>query len=393
VAGIIVVLAVVFFAVVLASRAVRIIPQARAGVVERLGRYSRTLDPGLTMLVPFIDRVKPLIDLREQVVNFSPQPVITEDNVVVGIETVLYFTITEPKSATYEIANPLQAIEQLTVTTLRNVIGGLTLEATLTARESVNVELRGALDDATGKWGIRINRVEIKSVDPPADIRAAMEKQMRAERDRRAAILTAQGTKQAAILTAEGEKQSAVLKAEGARQAAILRAEGEAKAIATVFDAIHAGDPDEKLLSYQYLQMLPELARGDSNKVFVIPSEFTQAFAGIGNALSEYVGRGPGRPGGLGAGGGSTPELGGPTDPGDQVEETPAIGDTPAIGESGLTDDGNLAEDPGALDDAGLAGAASLGDVPSLVDDLDLDLLPGDGSVPTSESPPGGSTA
>ena len=309
-AGLIVAIAVAFFVLVLASRMVRIIPQARAGVVERLGRYSRTLDPGLTLLVPFIDRVKPLIDLREQVVNFSPQPVITEDNVVVGIETVLYFTITEPKSATYEIANPLQAIEQLTVTTLRNVIGGLTLEATLTARESVNVELRGALDDATGKWGIRINRVEIKSVDPPADIRAAMEKQMRAERDRRAAILTAQGTKQAAILTAEGEKQSAVLKAEGARQAAILRAEGEAKAIATVFDAIHVGDPDEKLLSYQYLQMLPELARGDANKVFVIPSEFTQAFAGIGNALSEYVGRGPATrrrrgPGGAGGCGGS----------------------------------------------------------------------------------------
>jgi regulator of protease activity HflC (stomatin/prohibitin superfamily) len=286
-AALIVAAIVVFFVIVLASRVIRIIPQARAGVVERLGRYSRTLEPGLTLLVPFIDRVKPLVDLREQVVNFKPQPVITEDNVVVAIETVLYFTITEAKSATYEIANPLQAIEQLTVTTLRNVIGGLTLEATLTARENVNVELRGALDDATGKWGIRINRVEIKSVDPPEDIRAAMEKQMRAERDRRAAILTAEGTKQAAILTAEGEKQGAVLKAEGSRQAAILRSEGEAKAIATVFAAIHAGDADEKLLSYQYLQMLPRLAQGDANKVFVIPSEFTQAFAGIGEALSR----------------------------------------------------------------------------------------------------------
>ena len=288
-AAIIVVVIVGFFLLALASRVIRIIPQARAGVVERLGRYSRTLEPGLTLLVPFVDRVKPLVDLREQVVNFKPQPVITEDNVVVGIETVLYFTITEAKAATYEIANPLQAIEQLTVTTLRNVIGGLTLEATLTARESVNVELRGALDDATGKWGIRINRVEIKSVDPPEDIRAAMEKQMRAERDRRAAILTAEGTKQAAILTAEGEKQAAVLKAEGSRQAAILRSEGEAKAIATVFEAIHAGDADEKLLSYQYLQMLPRLAQGDANKVFVIPSEFTQAFAGIGEALSRRV--------------------------------------------------------------------------------------------------------
>jgi regulator of protease activity HflC (stomatin/prohibitin superfamily) len=390
-AGLIVLGVVVIFLLALAARTVRIIPQARAGVVERLGRYSRTLDPGLTMLVPFIDRVKPLIDLREQVVNFAPQPVITEDNVVVGIETVLYFTITEPKSATYEIANPLQAIEQLTVTTLRNVIGGLTLEATLTARESVNVELRGALDDATGKWGIRINRVEIKSVDPPADIRAAMEKQMRAERDRRAAILTAQGTKQAAILTAEGEKQSAVLKAEGARQAAILRAEGEAKAIATVFDAIHAGDPDEKLLSYQYLQMLPELARGDSNKVFVIPSEFTQAFAGIGNALNEYVGRGLGGPSGSGgsiAAAGETPEL--------SVDELGA-------GDSGLTDDGELVSDPGAAEPADLpsdlaAGAAALPADPGLDEDLDLagevdlGLLPGDASVPSSGSPESGSS-
>ena len=201
---------------------------------------------------------------------------ITQDNVVVAIETVLYFTINDPRAATYEIASPLQAIEQLTVTTLRNVIGGITLEESLTSRENVNTQLRGVLDEATGKWGIRINRVEIKSVDPPPDIKAAMEKQMRAERDRRAAILTA-----------EGEKQSAVLKAEGARSAAILRAEGEAKAIATVFAAIHEGDVDQKLLSYQYLQMLPQLAAGEANKVFVIPSEFTQAFAGIGDALGK----------------------------------------------------------------------------------------------------------
>src|SRR6202521_1372897 len=285
--ALIVIAVVVVFALIVASRTIRVIPQARAGVVERLGRYSRTLEPGLTLVTPFIDRVKPLVDLREQVVNFSPQSVITEDNVVVGIETVLYFTITDPRSATYEIANPLQAIEQLTVTTLRNVIGGLSLEATLTARENVNTELRVVLDEATGKWGIRINRVEIKSVDPPQDIRAAMEKQMRAERDRRAAILTAEGTKQAAILTAEGEQQAAVLTAEGARQAAILRADGEAQAVATVFSAIHAGDADHKLLSYQYLQMLPKLAEGQSNKVYVIPSEFTQALAHIGDSLSR----------------------------------------------------------------------------------------------------------
>jgi regulator of protease activity HflC (stomatin/prohibitin superfamily) len=292
--ALIVIVVVVLFALVVASRTIRVIPQARAGVVERLGRYSRTLEPGLTIVTPFIDRVKPLVDLREQVVNFAPQSVITEDNVVVGIETVLYFTITDPRSATYEIANPLQAIEQLTVTTLRNVIGGLSLEATLTARENVNTELRVVLDEATGKWGIRINRVEIKSVDPPADIRTAMEKQMRAERDRRAAILTAEGEKQAQILTAEGQKQAAVLTAEGARQAAILRAEGEAKAIDTVFTAIHEGKPDQALLSYEYLQMLPQLAEGDSNKVFVVPSEFAQAFGGIGDALAKRVEGGAG---------------------------------------------------------------------------------------------------
>jgi regulator of protease activity HflC (stomatin/prohibitin superfamily) len=211
--------------------------------------------------------------------------VITEDNVVVEIETVLYFTITDPRSATYEVASPLQAIEQLTLTTLRNVIGGLTLEDTLTSREGVNTQLRTVLDEATGKWGIRINRVEIKSVNPPPDIRTAMEKQMRAERDRRAAILTAEGEKQAAVLTAEGEKQAAVLTAEGSREAAILRAEGEAKAIDTVFTAIHEGRPDSELLSYEYLKMLPELARGDANKVFVVPSEFANAFAGLGRAL------------------------------------------------------------------------------------------------------------
>src|SRR5881392_4237933 len=242
-AGLIALIVLALFVFIVAAAGVRIVPQARAGVVERLGRYARTLDPGLTLIVPFIDRVKPLIDLREQVVTFPPQPVITEDNLVVGIDTVIYFTVTDAKAATYEVANPLQAIEQLTVTTLRNVIGGMTLEETLTSRDNINSQLRVVLDEATGKWGIRINRVEIKSVDPPPDIKTAMEKQMRAERDRRAAILTAEGEKQAQILTAEGAKQAAVLTAEGERQAAILRAEGEAKAIDTVFSAIHAGHP------------------------------------------------------------------------------------------------------------------------------------------------------
>ena len=284
-AGAIALIVLAIFLLVIAVSAVRIVPQARAGIVERLGRYQRTLDAGLALIVPFVDRVKPLIDMREQVVSFPPQPVITEDNLVVGIDTVIYFTVTDPKSATYEVANPMQAIEQLTVTTLRNVIGGMTLEETLTSRDSINSQLRLVLDEATGKWGIRVNRVELKSVEPPRTVQETMEKQMRAERDRRAAILTAEGVKQSQILTAEGEKQAAVLKAEGARTAAILRAEGESKAIDTVFSAIHANVPDERLLAYQYLQMLPQLAQGSANKVFVIPSEFSQAFAQLGDAL------------------------------------------------------------------------------------------------------------
>ncbi len=286
-AGLIVLVVIAIFVLIVAMKTVRIIPQARAGVVERLGRYNRTLTPGLTIVVPFIDRVKPLVDLREQVVSFAPQPVITEDNLVVQIDTVLYFTITDPKSVTYEVANPLQAIEQLTVTTLRNVIGGLTLEDALTSRDNVNSQLRVVLDEATGKWGIRINRVELKSIDPPGTIQEAMEKQMRAERDRRAAILTAEGVKQSQILTAQGDQQAAVLRATGEREAAILRAEGEARAIQTVFDAIHAGRPDQGLLSYQYLQMLPRLAQGEASKIFVIPSEFTQALSGIGEAFGR----------------------------------------------------------------------------------------------------------
>jgi regulator of protease activity HflC (stomatin/prohibitin superfamily) len=266
-------------------RTVRVIPQARAGVVERLGRYSRTLTPGLTIVVPFVDRVKPLLDLREQVLSFEPQPVITQDNLVVNIDSVIYFQVTDPKAATYEIANPVDAIDMLTVTTLRNVIGGMTLEQTLTSRDSVNDQLRGILDDATGKWGIRIHRVELKAVDPPPSIKDTMEKQMRADREKRAAILQAEGVKQAAILQAEGEKQAAILKAEGQKQAAILSAEGQSKAISTVFQAIHDGKPDQELLAYQYLQVLPQIAQGDSNKVWVIPSELTRALGGLGERM------------------------------------------------------------------------------------------------------------
>src|SRR5207244_2159591 len=272
--AVIVIIIVAVVVLVTLARTIRIVPQARASVVERLGRYSRTLEPGLAVVVPFVDRVRPLIDLREQVVSFPPQPVITEDNLVVQIDSVIYYQVTDAKAASYEIANFIQAIEQLTVTTLRNVIGGITLEQTLTSRDSINSELRIVLDEATGKWGVRVNRVELKAVDPPGTIQEAMEKQMRAERDRRAAILNAEGVKQSQILQAEGEKQSSVLRAEGSRQSQILRAEGEAKAIQTVFGAIHAGRPDRELLSYQYLQMLPQLAQGPASKVFVIPSEF-----------------------------------------------------------------------------------------------------------------------
>jgi regulator of protease activity HflC (stomatin/prohibitin superfamily) len=285
VVALIVIAVIVLFVLVLLARTIRVIPQARAGVVERFGRYSRTLTPGLAIVIPFIDRVKPLLDLREQAVAFDPQPVITEDNLVVNIDSVIYFQVTDPKAATYEIANPVNAIDLLTVTTLRNVIGGMTLEQTLTSRDAINDQLRGILDDATGKWGIRVHRVELKAVDPPPSVKDAMEKQMRADREKRAAVLQAEGVKQAQILQAEGEKQAAILKAEGQKQAAILSAEGQAKAIGTVFEAIHEGNPDPQLLAYQYLQVLPQIAQGDANKVWVIPSELTQALGGISDRM------------------------------------------------------------------------------------------------------------
>jgi regulator of protease activity HflC (stomatin/prohibitin superfamily) len=280
----IIVLIVAVIVLAVFARTVRIVPQARARVVERLGRYHRTLTPGLALVVPFIDRLRPLIDLREQVVSFPPQPVITEDNLVVNIDSVIYFQVTDAKAASYEIQNYIQAIEQLTVTTLRNVIGGMALEKTLTSRDEINNQLRGVLDEATGKWGIRVNRVELKAIDPPASIKDTMEKQMRADREKRAAILQAEGQKQAAILTAEGEKQAAVLRAQGQREATILEAEGQAKAIGTVFEAIHAGNPDPQLLAYQYVQALPQIAQGASNKVWIIPAEFQRALGQIGRS-------------------------------------------------------------------------------------------------------------
>ena len=283
--SLIVLLLLALFVIIVLVRTVKIVPQQTALIIERLGRYSRTLEPGLHLLVPFVDVVRANIDLREQVVSFPPQPVITSDNLVVSIDTVIYYQVIDPKSAVYEIANFIQGIEQLTVTTLRNVIGSLDLEQTLTSRDQINGQLRGVLDEATGKWGIRVNRVELKAIDPPQSIQESMEKQMKAERDRRAIILNAEGTKASQILTAEGEKQSQILRAEGSAQARILEAQGQARAIQQVFDAIHRGKPTQKLLAYQYLQVLPQIAQGESNKVWIIPSEVTRALDALGGSL------------------------------------------------------------------------------------------------------------
>jgi regulator of protease activity HflC (stomatin/prohibitin superfamily) len=289
-------LVLVVFVVITLKRSVRIVPQTRAMLVERLGRYQRTMEAGFHLLVPFVDRVRAVVDLREQVVSFPPQPVITSDNLVVSIDTVIYFQVTDPMRAVYEIANYITGIEQLTVTTLRNVIGSMDLEQTLTSRDQINGQLRGVLDEATGSWGIRVRRVELKAIDPPASVQDSMEKQMRAERDRRAAILTAEGIKQSQILTAEGEKQAAILTAEGQAQSAILRAQGESRAILQVFEAIHDGDPDPKLLAYQSLQMLPQLAQGPASQRWILPAEFTEALGGIGRAVGPVTRAGTPRP-------------------------------------------------------------------------------------------------
>ena len=278
--------AILIFAAVVVMKSIRIVPQSYAIIVERLGKFKAQYGAGLHLLMPFVDRVRSTVDLREQVVSFPPQPVITSDNLVVSIDSVIYYQVTDPTRATYEIANYLQAIEQLTVTTLRNVIGSMDLEQTLTSRDEINGQLRGVLDQATGRWGIRVSNVELK--------------QMRAGRDRRAAILTAEGVKQSQILTAEGnkasqilsaeaDKQSAILRAEGQAQSMVLRAEGEARAILQVFDAIHRGDPDPKLLAYQYLQMLPKIAEGDSSKLWIVPSELTGALSSISEAMGGSI--------------------------------------------------------------------------------------------------------
>ena len=353
-------------------RSVRIIPQATAGIVERFGRYHRTLNAGLNVVTPFVDRLRPLIDLREQVVSFPPQPVITRDNLVVGIDTVIYFQVTDPRAATYEVANYITAVEQLTVTTLRNVVGGMDLETALTSRDQINTELRQELDEATGKWGIRVGRVELKAIEPPSSIQDSMEKQMRADRDKRAAILSAEGNKQSAILNAEGERQAAVLKARGESEAAVLRAEAEAKAqaarargqaeaILTVFRAIHEGNPDQRLLAYQYMQMLPQIAQGDSNKLWIVPSEIGKALEGIGGLIGGV------RPQTVPA----SPDAVTSSGPGSQLD--PPGGRHAGLegwltGSGGPVHDGAVGDGEGrAVPGAGHAGSAPFNDDPSLV--------------------------
>ena len=316
VAGLVLLAVLVIFAIVVVAKSVALIPQAEAAVIERLGRYSRTVSGQLTLLVPFIDRVRARVDLRERVVSFPPQPVITEDNLTLNIDTVVYFQVTSPQAAVYQISNYIVGVEQLTTTTLRNVVGGMTLEQTLTSRDQINGQLRGVLDEATGRWGLRVARVELRSIDPPPSIQASMEKQMKADREKRAMILTAEGirrgrrskrprahkqaqilaaegAKQAAILAAEADRQSRMLRAQGERAAAYLQAQGQAKAIEKTFAAIKAGRPTPEMLAYQYLQTLPEMARGDANKVWVVPSDFSAALQGFTRLLgAPGAGRG-----------------------------------------------------------------------------------------------------
>ncbi len=309
IAGLVLLSVLVILAIIIVAKSVALIPQAEAAVIERLGRYSRTASGQLTLLVPFIDRIRARVDLRERVVSFAPQPVITEDNLTLHIDTVVYFQVTNPQGAVYAISNYIVGVEQLTTTTLRNVVGGMTLEQTLTSRDQINGQLRGVLDEATGKWGLRVARVELKAIDPPPSIQESMEKQMKADREKRAMILTAEGVRESSIKEAEGQKQSRILTAEGAKQAAILEAEadrqsrilraqgeraaqylqaqGQAKAIEKTFAAIKAGRPTPELLAYQYLQTLPKMAQGEANKVWVVPSDFGAALHGLHQAAGR----------------------------------------------------------------------------------------------------------
>ncbi|MBR3816693.1 MAG: SPFH/Band 7/PHB domain protein [Clostridia bacterium] len=280
--------------VVILAKNIRVVQQARAVVIERLGAYQTTWGVGLHFKIPFIERVAKTVSLKEQVVDFPPQPVITKDNVTMQIDTVIYFQITDPKLYTYGVEHPLTAIENLSATTLRNIIGELELDQTLTSRDIINTKMRGILDEATDPWGIKINRVELKNILPPKEIQNAMEKQMKAERERREAILKAEGEKKSAILLAEGEKESAVLRADAEKQAQILKAEGEAEAIIKVQQAtaegirlIREANASEEVIKIKALEAFAAAADGKATKI-IIPSEI-QSLAGLATSFKEVI--------------------------------------------------------------------------------------------------------
>ncbi len=299
------IIALIVIVIILLIRCIVIVPQANAYVIERLGAYSGTWDVGFHVKVPVIDRIAKKVNLKEQVADFAPQPVITKDNVTMRIDTVVFYQITDPKLYSYGVQRPLQAIENLTATTLRNVIGDLELDETLTSREIINAKMRATLDDATDPWGIKVNRVELKNIIPPAAIQDAMEKQMKAERERREAILIAEGEKKSAILKAEGHKESLILEAEAAKQSAILRAEaakeakireaeGEAEAILKIQQAnadgirfIREAGADQAVLQIKSLEAFAKAADGKATKI-IIPSDI-QGLAGLATSISEVV--------------------------------------------------------------------------------------------------------
>lgn len=306
---IVILVAVIIFVASLIARSIVIVPQGSAAVVERLGKYTHTVQPGIGFLIPFIDKVRAKVDTRERVVSFPPQAVITQDNLTVAIDTVVTFQINEPNLAIYGVDNYIVGVEQISVATLRDVVGGMTLEETLTSREVINRRLRGELDNATTKWGLRISRVELKAIDPPSSIQASMEKQMKAEREKRAMILTAEGQREADIKTAEGEKQARILaaegekhasilaaeaerqammlKAEGERAARYLKAQGEARAVQKVNAAIKASKLTPEVLAYQYLEKLPKIAEGDGNVTWMIPTQFGDSLERFARAFAH----------------------------------------------------------------------------------------------------------
>lgn len=295
--GIITIILWIFLAVIAISiiaSTIRIVPQSKAYVVERIGAYNRTCNVGLHILIPIFDRVANRVSLKEQVVDFAPQPVITKDNVTMQIDTVVYYQITDPRLFTYGVDRPINAIENLTATTLRNIIGDLELDETLTSRDIINSRMRSILDEATDPWGIKVHRVEVKNIIPPRDIQEAMEKQMRAERERREAILQAEGKKTAAILNAEGDKESMILRANADKEAKIAIAEGEAEALRLVYEAqakgikyINEANPDNAYVTLQGFKALEELSKGSATKI-IIPSEI-QGIAGLATSIKEFV--------------------------------------------------------------------------------------------------------